>query len=87
MSSTVHDTNLFLSGLDPAQPYFQDTPIEVRLDKTDADFVDVIHTDSAPTIPYLGEYSALLYWYLITCAVWHLSVLIIHQDSSVLDGA
>ncbi|NXJ74416.1 LIPR2 protein, partial [Trogon melanurus] len=43
-----------LSGLDPAQPYFQDTPIEVRLDKSDAEFVDVIHTDSAPTIPYLG---------------------------------
>ncbi|KFP33124.1 Pancreatic triacylglycerol lipase, partial [Colius striatus] len=43
-----------LSGLDPAQPYFQDTPIEVRLDKSDAEFVDVIHTDSAPMIPYLG---------------------------------
>ncbi|NXJ89975.1 LIPR2 protein, partial [Corythaixoides concolor] len=43
-----------LSGLDPAQPYFQDTPIEVRLDKSDAEFVDVIHTDIAPTIPYLG---------------------------------
>ncbi|KFR10727.1 Pancreatic lipase-related protein 2, partial [Opisthocomus hoazin] len=43
-----------LSGLDPAQPYFQGTPTEVRLDKSDAEFVDVIHTDSAPTIPYLG---------------------------------
>ncbi|NWX24344.1 LIPR1 protein, partial [Aegotheles bennettii] len=43
-----------LSGLDPAQPYFQGTPAEVRLDKTDAEFVDVIHTDSAPTIPHLG---------------------------------
>ncbi|NWI11015.1 LIPR2 protein, partial [Crypturellus soui] len=42
------------SGLDPAQPYFQDTPIEVRLDQSDAKFVDVIHTDTAPTIPYLG---------------------------------
>ncbi|NXG49630.1 LIPR2 protein, partial [Psilopogon haemacephalus] len=41
-------------GLDPAQPYFQGTPVEVRLDKTDAEFVDVIHTDTAPTIPYLG---------------------------------
>ncbi|NXV55196.1 LIPP lipase, partial [Molothrus ater] len=43
-----------VSGLDPAQPYFQGTPIEVRLDKSDAEFVDVIHTDSAPTIPNLG---------------------------------
>ncbi|NXL93273.1 LIPR2 protein, partial [Alectura lathami] len=43
-----------VSGLDPAQPYFQSTPIEVRLDESDAEFVDVIHTDSAPTIPYLG---------------------------------
>lgn len=42
-------------GLDPAQPYFQGTPPIVRLDKGDATFVDVIHTDSAPTIPYLGK--------------------------------
>ncbi|XP_033005454.1 inactive pancreatic lipase-related protein 1-like isoform X1 [Lacerta agilis] len=43
-----------ITGLDPAQPYFQGTPTEVRLDKSQADFVDIIHTDSAPTIPYLG---------------------------------
>ncbi|XP_066476522.1 inactive pancreatic lipase-related protein 1-like isoform X1 [Tiliqua scincoides] len=43
-----------ITGLDPAQPYFQGTPTSIRLDKTDAEFVDVIHTDSAPTIPYLG---------------------------------
>ncbi|XP_072197089.1 pancreatic triacylglycerol lipase-like [Excalfactoria chinensis] len=43
-----------ITGLDPAQPYFQDTPIEVRLDKTDADFVDIIHTDTAPFIPNIG---------------------------------
>lgn len=36
-----------ITGLDPAQPYFQYMPPSVRLDKTDADFVDVIHTDSA----------------------------------------
>lgn len=74
----LYITLLFLSGLDPAQPYFQGTPTEVRLDKTDADFVDVIHTDTAPTIPNLGEYAALLYWLFITycpelfipCGIW-----------------
>uniref|UniRef100_A0A7D9NM11 Triacylglycerol lipase n=2 Tax=Xenopus tropicalis TaxID=8364 RepID=A0A7D9NM11_XENTR len=43
-----------ITGLDPAQPYFQDTPEEVRLDPSDATLVDVIHTDSAPFIPSLG---------------------------------
>nr|KAG5709788.1 hypothetical protein BaRGS_032612 [Batillaria attramentaria] len=32
-------------GLDPAEPYFQYTDKVVRLDPTDALFVDVIHTD------------------------------------------
>ncbi|CAG2243585.1 Pancreatic lipase-related protein 2,Inactive pancreatic lipase-related protein 1 [Mytilus edulis] len=36
-----------ISGLDPADPYFQGTDIKVRLDPTDADFVDVIHTDGS----------------------------------------
>lgn len=46
----------FLSGLDPAEPYFQDTPEEVRLDPSDAKFVDVIHTDISPILPSLGEF-------------------------------
>lgn len=32
---------------DPAGPYFENTPAEVRLDKSDADFVDIIHTHAA----------------------------------------
>ena len=33
-----------ISGLDPAELLFQGMPDFVRLDPTDADFVDVIHT-------------------------------------------
>ncbi|CAG9819132.1 unnamed protein product [Phaedon cochleariae] len=34
-----------ITGLDPAEPYFQGMPAHVRLDPSDADLVDVIHTD------------------------------------------
>lgn len=43
-------------GLDPAEPYFQDTDASVRLDTSDAAFVDVIHTDALPFDSKLGLY-------------------------------
>lgn len=35
-----------ISGLDPADPNFQGQSTAAKLDKTDADFVDVIHSDA-----------------------------------------
>ncbi|KAG8435841.1 hypothetical protein GDO86_013695, partial [Hymenochirus boettgeri] len=43
-----------ITGLDPAGPYFLNTPQEVRLDSTDANFVDVIHTDTQSDLNSLG---------------------------------
>ncbi|PNI81624.1 LOW QUALITY PROTEIN: PNLIPRP1 isoform 3, partial [Pan troglodytes] len=43
-----------ITVLDPVEASFESTPEEVRLDPSDADFVDVIHTDAAPLIPFLG---------------------------------
>ncbi|GIY41556.1 pancreatic lipase-related protein 3 [Caerostris darwini] len=38
-----------ITGLDPAGPFFQHAPNKVRLDKTDARFIDVIHTNGGGT--------------------------------------
>ncbi|XP_078500020.1 pancreatic triacylglycerol lipase-like isoform X1 [Lissotriton helveticus] len=43
-----------ITALDPCEPYFQGTPTDVRLDTSDAVFVDAIHTDSGPLVPNLG---------------------------------
>ncbi|XP_049844178.1 pancreatic triacylglycerol lipase-like isoform X1 [Schistocerca gregaria] len=37
-----------ITGLDPAEPHFTKTDPIVRLDPSDADYVDVVHTDAAP---------------------------------------
>ncbi|KAJ8666976.1 hypothetical protein QAD02_008638 [Eretmocerus hayati] len=35
-----------ITGLDPAKPCFQNTESSIRLDKDDADFVDIVHTNA-----------------------------------------
>lgn len=49
-----------ISGLDPAEPYFQGMPNHLRLDWTDAQLVDVIHTDGK-SIFFLGKLSILIF--------------------------
>ncbi|XP_007518537.1 inactive pancreatic lipase-related protein 1 [Erinaceus europaeus] len=43
-----------ITGLDPVEASFEGTPEEVRLDPSDAELVDVIHTDAAPLVPFMG---------------------------------
>ena len=40
----------FLLGLDPAGPLFEGYDPKVRLDETDADYVDVVHSNGEPLI-------------------------------------
>ena len=39
-----------ITGLDPADPHFEETDPIVRLDETDAYYVDIIHTDANPLL-------------------------------------
>ncbi|KAM6956607.1 inactive pancreatic lipase-related protein 1-like [Aplochiton taeniatus] len=43
-----------ITGLDPTESYFDGCDVSVRLDPSDALFVDVIHTDALPFNPTLG---------------------------------
>ena len=45
-----------ISGLDPASPLFEDMPTFVRLDPSDAIFVDVIHSDASDDVLDFGEF-------------------------------
>ena len=53
-----------LFAQDPAEPLFESTPAFIRLDPSDAEFVDVIHTDAKSLLvfgkktllPYLGKF-------------------------------
>jgi pancreatic triacylglycerol lipase len=48
------------SGLDPAGPLFESQAVEARLDATDAQFVDVIHSNGANLIlGGLGSWQAM----------------------------
>ncbi|XP_055615910.1 pancreatic lipase-related protein 2 [Toxorhynchites rutilus septentrionalis] len=43
-----------ITGLDPAELAFTETNPIVRLDTTDAKFVDIIHSDATPMMPKIG---------------------------------
>jgi len=39
-------TSLLFLGLDPAKPLYEDCGPDERIDATDANFVDIMHTDT-----------------------------------------
>lgn len=50
---SFQDFNLTLgriTGLDPAEPHFSKAQRPVRLDRTAADYVDIVHTDASAFI-------------------------------------
>lgn len=72
--------------MDPIEASFEGTAEEVQLDPSDAVFVDVIHTDSAPLIPFLGEThsapASSMSSYVLTTIALHYKKLIAGQNIS-----
>lgn len=54
-SSRKPFTPICVSGLDPADPLFTGKPINRRLNRDDATFVDVIHTDATEFVVTKGK--------------------------------
>ena len=56
MSLTPHLVTLTifigLSGLDPAGPFFKEVQTSFRLDESDAQYVDVIHTNAGDILDF-----------------------------------
>lgn len=44
----------FETALDPAQPQFESADPRYRLDRTDAQHVDVLHTNTRRFFPFFG---------------------------------
>ncbi|XP_066248118.1 pancreatic triacylglycerol lipase-like isoform X1 [Euwallacea similis] len=60
-----------ITGLDPAEPYFQGMPANIRLDPSDAELVDVIHTDGKGII-FLGMHTPFFAGYGMSQPCGHL---------------
>ena len=56
------DIIILLTGLDPAEPYFEGAIEDVRLEKRDAEFVDIIHSDGSA---FLGSLGQIIYIYIV----------------------
>ena len=50
----MSNSTLFLSGMDPAGPSFQDYSSSARLNSSDAEFVDIIHTHGKGGVKTFG---------------------------------
>ena len=52
-----------ITGLDPAYPFFGEAPPVIRLDPSDATFVDVMHTDNNYFfgLPFSKDFKLMFY--------------------------